>query len=120
LSKTSITVDFARQVLQDLLRDRPTVSIDTIQRIVCEHYGIRLGDLLSKKRSRNIAFPRQVGMYLSRKLTGGSFPAIGERFGGRDHSTVIHANNTIERRLKDDQRLRASIDELERLAHIKE
>lgn len=119
LSKTAITVDFARQVLHDLLRDRSTVSIDTIQRIVCEYYGIRLNDLLSKKRTRNIAFPRQVGMYLSRKLTGGSFPAIGERFGGRDHSTVIHANNTIERRLKNDQSLRSSIDDLERLAHTK-
>jgi chromosomal replication initiator protein len=119
LSKTTITVDFARQVLHDLLRDRSTISIDTIQRVVCEHYGIRLGDLLSKKRTRNIAFPRQVGMYLSRKLTGGSFPAIGERFGGRDHSTVIHANNSIERRIKDDERLRSSVDELERLAHTK-
>jgi chromosomal replication initiator protein len=119
LSKTAITVDFARQVLHDLLRDRSTVSIETIQRIVCEHYGIRLTDLLSKKRTRNIAFPRQVAMYLARKLTGGSFPTIGERFGGRDHSTVIHANNTIDRRLKNDQRLRASVDELERLAHSK-
>lgn len=119
LSKTSITVDFARQVLQDLLRDRSTVSIDTIQRIVCEHYGIRLGDLLSKKRTRNIAFPRQVAMYLARKLSGSSFPAIGDRFGGRDHSTVIHANQTVERRLKEDQRLRASVDELERLSHAR-
>jgi chromosomal replication initiator protein len=119
LSKTAITVDFARHVLHDLLRDRSTVSIDTIQRIVCEHYRIRLSDLLSKKRTRNIAFPRQVGMYLSRKLTGGSFPAIGERFGGRDHSTVIHANNTIERRLKDDHRLQSAIAELTRLAHNK-
>jgi chromosomal replication initiator protein len=120
LSKTAITVDFARLVLQDLLRDRSTVSIEAIQRIVCEHYGIRLNDLLSKKRTRNISFPRQIAMYLSRKLTGGSFPTIGERFGGRDHSTVIHANNTIDRRLKNDPRLRASIDELERLAHTKQ
>ena len=74
-------------------------------------------DLLSKKRTRNIAFPRMVGMYLARKLTGGSFPSIGERFGGRDHSTVIHASNTIERRLKNEHALRVSLDELERLAH---
>ncbi len=58
-------------------------------------------------------------MYLARKLTGSSFPTIGERFGGRDHSTVIHATNTIEQRLKDDQRLRVSVDELERLARTK-
>jgi len=119
LSKTAITVDFARQVLHELLRDRSTVSIDTIQRVICEFYDVRLNDLLSKKRTRNISFPRQIGMYLSRKLTGESFPAIGGRFGGRDHSTVIHANNTIERRLKDDQRLRSSIDELQRLVNTK-
>jgi chromosomal replication initiator protein len=116
LSKTAITVDFARHVLQDLLRDRSTVSIETIQRIVCEHYGLRLSDLLSKKRTRNIAFPRQIAMYLARKLTGSSFPMIGERFGGRDHSTVIHANSSIERRIKDDQRLRYSVEELARLS----
>jgi chromosomal replication initiator protein len=58
LSKTAITVDFARQVLHELLRDRTTISIDTIQKIICDHYGLRLNDLLSKKRTRNIAFPR--------------------------------------------------------------
>lgn len=119
LSKTAITVDFAKQVLQDLLRDRPTVSIETIQRIVCEHFGIRLSDLLSKKRTRNIAFPRQIAMYLARRMTAGSFPSIGERFGGRDHSTVIHATNTVGRRLKEDQRLRTSLEEIERLAQTR-
>lgn len=119
LSKTAITVDFARNVLQDLLRDRSTVSIETIQRVVCEQYGIRMNDLLSKKRTRNIAFPRQIAMYLARKLTGSSFPVIGERFGGRDHSTVIHATSTVEQRLKNDQSLRASVEDLERLTHGK-
>ncbi|MEB2283377.1 MAG: hypothetical protein B6D46_06395 [Polyangiaceae bacterium UTPRO1] len=117
LSKTAITVDFARHVLHDLLRERTTVSIETIQRIVCERYGIRLGDLLSKKRSRNIAFPRQIAMYMARKLTASSFPTIGERFGGRDHSTVIHATNSIGRRLRNDDRLRDDVAELERLMH---
>jgi chromosomal replication initiator protein len=120
LSKTAITVDFARQVLHDLLRERTTVSIEAIQRTVCEYYGVRLGDLLSQKRSRNIAFPRQVAMYLVRKLTGSSFPTIGERFGGRDHSTAIHATNAIGRRLKDDDDLRAALAELERVAQRKE
>jgi len=119
LSKTAITVDFARHVLHDLLRERRTVSIETIQRVVCERYSVRLADLLSKKRSRNIAFPRQIAMYLARKLTASSFPAIGERFGGRDHSTVIHATSTIDRRLKNDDRLRSDLEELERLTHAK-
>lgn len=116
LSKTAITVDFARHVLHDLLRDRSTVSIEAIQRVVCEHFGVRLSDLLSKKRTRSIAFPRQVAMYLARKLTGSSFPVIGERFGGRDHSTVIHATNTVEQKLKTDTRLRVSVEDLERVA----
>lgn len=120
LSKTGITVELARQVLHDLLRDRSQISIETIQRILCEYYGIRMSDLLSKKRTRNIAFPRQVGMYLARKLTEGSFPAIGERFGGRDHSTVIHATKLVERRLKTDHVLRSALDELERRAQGKE
>ncbi len=119
LSKTSITVDFARQVLHDLLRDRSTISIDVVQRVVCEHYGLRLSDLLSKRRTSKLAFPRQVAMYLARKLTGGSFPTIGERFGGRDHSTVIHANKVITNRVKTDERLRATVEELERQAHGK-
>jgi chromosomal replication initiator protein len=106
-------------VLHDLLKERSTVSIETIQRVVCEYYGVRLSDLLSQKRSRNIAFPRQVGMYLARKLAHASFPTIGDRFGGRDHSTVIHANNVIEGRLKNDLRLRSSLDELERLTNTK-
>ena len=117
LSKTAITVDFARHVLHDLLRDRSMISVDTIQKIVCDHYGLRLNDLLSKKRTRNVAFPRMVGMYLARKLTGGSFPSIGERFGGRDHSTVIHASNKIEGQAKNDSALRATLEELERQAH---
>jgi chromosomal replication initiator protein len=120
LSKTGLTVELARQVLHDLLRDRSKISIESIQRVVCEYYSIRMSDLLSKKRTRNIAFPRQVGMYLARKLAEGSFPSIGERFGGRDHSTVIHATKLIERRLKADQSLRSALEELERRAHGKE
>jgi chromosomal replication initiator protein len=120
LSKTGITVDLARHVLHDLLRDRTKISVETIQRVVCEYYSVRMNDLLSKKRTRNIAFPRQVGMYLARRLTEGSYPSIGERFGGRDHSTVIHAIKLIEGRLKADQTLRSALDELERRAHGKE
>jgi len=116
LSKSQITVEFARHVLQDLIRDRRVVSIDTIQRVVCEFYGLRLNDLLSKRRSRNIAQPRQVAMYLTRKLTGESFPTIGERFGGRDHSTVIHATATVERRMQNDDALRTAVEEMERAA----
>jgi chromosomal replication initiator protein len=114
LSKTAITVDFARTVLRDLLRDRRVITIEAIQAAVCDHYQIRIGDLLSQKRTRNIVVPRQVGMYLARKLTTASFPAIGERFGNRDHSTVIHAHDTIGEKLAEDAVLRAAVDQIER------
>jgi chromosomal replication initiator protein len=120
LSKTAITVETARSVLKDLLRDRRSVSIETIQRRTCEHYGIRMADLLSKKRARNIALPRQVAMYLARKLTSESFPAIAERFAGRDHSTVIHAFQTMARKLRDDDKLRTAVEHLERISHADE
>jgi len=114
LSKTAISVEFARKVLHDVLRDRRSVTIEAVQASVCEHYRIRLADLLSKKRTKNIALPRQVAMYLARKLTAASFPSIGERFGNRDHSTVIHAVTTVNRKLGENQTLRGSVDEIER------
>ena len=72
------------------------VSIDNIQRIVAEYYKIKLSDLLSKRRTRSIARPRQVAMSLSKELTNHSLPEIGEAFGGRDHTTVLHACRKIK------------------------
>jgi chromosomal replication initiator protein len=114
ISKTPISVEFARTVLKDLLRDRRVITIEAIQASVCDHYRVRIGDLLSQKRTRNIVVPRQVAMYLARKLTTASFPAIGERFGNRDHSTVIHAFNTVSERLAEDAAVRDAVDHIER------
>jgi chromosomal replication initiator protein len=113
LSKTPITVDFARQVLHDLLRERRVVSIDDIQRAVCEHFKVALKELLGSKRTRNVTVPRQIAMYLARKLTTASFPAIGEAF-HRDHSTILHAERVIERLRDSDPSLRTTIDHIER------
>ena len=87
-----ITVDFAREVLADacLGRRGRTVTFDGIASAVCEHFSLRPSDLRSQRRSRHVAVPRQVAMYLCRRLLNASFPHIGELF-GRDHSTVIHA-----------------------------
>jgi chromosomal replication initiator protein len=117
LNKCPITVDFAREVLQSVLRDRAdrAVTIETIQKAVCEFFRIRPTDLRSKKRTRTVALPRQVAMYLCRRHTDASFPVIGDRFGGRDHSTVIHAAQVVERRLRDDPAFRATVERLERL-----
>jgi chromosomal replication initiator protein len=92
-----IDVEFARGALQDLLRanDR-RITIDEIQRKVAEYYKVRLADLLSARRSRDIARPRQVAMYLAKRLTPRSLPEIGRKFGGRDHTTVMHAIKRID------------------------
>jgi chromosomal replication initiator protein len=117
LNKCSITVEFARQVLQNVLRDRAdrAITIESIQKAVCDFFRIRPTDLRSKRRTRTIAVPRQVAMYLCRRFTDASFPVIGDRFGGRDHSTVIHAAQVIERRMREDAAFRATVERLERL-----
>ena len=115
LTRNVITVDFARQVLQNLLKEKDReISIETVQRAVCKYFGIRVADLTSKRRTNLITFPRQVAMFLCRKLTGASYPMIGMRFGGKDHTTVLYACSAIEKRLKKDEELRAIIDRIER------
>jgi len=92
-----ITMDLAREALRDLLalQDR-LVTLENIQRVVADYFKIRVADLLSKRRSRSIARPRQVAMALAKELTRHSLPEIGDAFGGRDHTTVIHAVNRIK------------------------
>jgi len=116
LNKCEITVDFARQVLQNMLREKEsTITIESIQKAVCEFFSVRPADLRSKKRTRAVAVPRQVAMYLCRSYTDASFPTIGERFGGRDHSTAIHAAQVVEQRIKDDPTFRAALERLQRM-----
>lgn len=100
-----ITLEVARDALRDLLAaHNRQITFELIQKTVADFYKIKLAELLSKKRTRNIARPRQVAMYLSKELTPSSLPAIGDAFGGRDHTTVLHACRTItEMRLSDQQ-----------------
>ncbi len=104
----NITVPQVETLLRDLLQQegQQTVSIDVIQRRVAETYDLRLADMTSKRRPANIALPRMVAMYLSRRLTTASLNEIGDAFGGRDHGTVLHANRTIETKMKSDENLR--------------
>ena len=109
-----ITIEFARQALRDLIRTyESNPDVEAIQRVVSDRFHIRLAELKSKKRTQRVAFCRQVAMYLCRKITSNSFPNIGEHF-GRDHSTVIHAFNLIERRVNNDSAFRFSIEKIER------
>ncbi len=104
-----ITLDFAKEALRDLLAlQEKLVTVENIQKTVAEYYKIRVADLLSKRRSRSIARPRQVAMALAKELTTHSLPEIGDAFGGRDHTTVMHACKRVkelresERRLSED------------------
>ncbi len=92
-----ISVDLAKEVLKDMIIEgEKKITIDLIQKKVSEYFDIKLADMRSKKRSKAIAYPRQVAMYVARQLTDYSLPEIGDQFGGRDHTTVIHACNKIE------------------------
>jgi chromosomal replication initiator protein len=111
-----ITLDLAQDCLADILRasDRK-VTIEEIIRKVAEHYNLRMSDLLSTRRTRTIARPRQVAMYLSKKLTSKSLPEIGRRFGGRDHTTVIHAVRKIEDLRAHDSQIAEDVELLRRM-----
>ncbi len=82
--------------------------------MICEHFNVKIGELKSKRRTRNIALPRQLAMYLCRQYTSTSFPVIGSKFGGRDHSTVIHASKSIEEKIKKDPYIQTTIEKLTR------
>tara|TARA_Y100000590_G_scaffold160822_1_gene184393 strand:- start:1863 stop:3230 length:1368 start_codon:yes stop_codon:yes gene_type:complete len=111
----SVNLEIAEDLLQDLLRagDRRT-TIDRIQKKVAEHFNVKISDMHSSRRSRTIARPRQIAMFLSKNLTTRSLPEIGRKFGGRDHSTVIHAIKKVQELVKNDSSLSEDIEILTR------
>ncbi len=115
VTKVDVTLETTQDVLQDLLRahDR-RITIDEIQRKVAEHYTIRLTDMHSARRARNVARPRQVAMYLAKQLTARSLPEIGRKFGGRDHTTVMHAVRKVEELIGEDPSFAQDVDILRR------
>ena len=113
---TSITVETAQVVLQDLLKsNNKKITIEEIQKKVAEHFNIRLTDMHSPRRSRSVARPRQIAMYLAKSITSRSLPEIGRKFGGRDHTTVMHAVKKIEELKQEDNNFNEDIDLLKRL-----
>ncbi len=101
-----ITMEFTQQALKDLLllQDKQ-VTLENIQKTTAEYYKIRVSDLLSKRRSRSVARPRQIAMALAKELTNHSLPEIGDAFGGRDHTTVLHACRKVEELKQHEQRV---------------
>lgn len=117
----AITTDMAALVLKGMFPDRARrpISIQTIQHEACKFYGMSMTDLIGNKRSQNIVYPRQIAMYLSRELTDLSLPRIGAEFGGRDHTTVIHANAKITKMIGEQREVFNQIQSLTNLVRQK-
>ena len=117
LAKSPITIDLAKGVIQNLFKhNSPTAqSIESIQKAVADYYNVRVEDLKSTCRVKGFAHPRQVAMYLCRKYLKRSFPEIGSNFGGKDHTTVMHACKKVERVLMLDTHLRNELELIEKL-----
>ncbi|HHZ02410.1 MAG TPA: chromosomal replication initiator protein DnaA [Tissierellia bacterium] len=111
-NKKEVTLELAQEALKHLISENKKVSINDIKEIVANYYNLSVEDLVSKKKTKNIAYPRQLAMYISRKLTDLSLPKIGEEFGGRDHSTVLHAYNKIEEEMENSQEVKKNVDDL--------
>ncbi|GAF66339.1 putative ATPase [Bacillus sp. TS-2] len=114
LINQDMNADLAAEALKDIIPNaKPKmITIVDIQRIVGEHFQVKLEDFKAKKRTKSVAFPRQIAMYLSRELTDSSLPKIGSEFGGRDHTTVIHAHEKISKLLASDQDLQKKVQEI--------
>jgi chromosomal replication initiator protein len=120
LINKDINADLAAEALKDIIpSSKPRIiTILEIQKIVGQHYNIKLEDFKAKKRTKSVAFPRQIAMYLSRELTDYSLPKIGEEFGGRDHTTVIHAHEKISKLMQVDANLQKQMKELNELLKV--
>jgi chromosomal replication initiator protein len=111
-----ITLDGAQELLRDLIRaNDQTVTIDEIQRRVAEHFNIKMAEMTSARRARQVARPRQVAMYLAKQLTPRSLPEIGRKFGGRDHTTVMYAVRKIEELVASDRAFAEDVELLRRM-----
>lgn len=121
LTNKDVSVDLAAEALKDIISNEQNkqVTINLIQDVVSNYFNLKVEELKSSRRTRNIAFPRQIAMYLSRKLTDMSLPKIGEEFGGRDHTTVIHAYEKISNGLKKDEQLKNVITDITKKINTK-
>jgi len=111
LTSTAVSLTMAREILKDILVEKnKEITIEEIQKTIASHFSIKISDLKSPKRLKALVLPRQIAMYLARQLTSCSYPEIGDRFGGKDHSTIIHAIKKIEKQIESDFQLRSTIN----------
>jgi len=115
LTSTQVSIEMARDVLKDILVERnKELTVEEILKRVSSHFNIKISDIKSPKRLKAVVLPRQIAMYLSRQLTSSSYPEIGDRFGGKDHSTIIHAIRKIEKLIEEDFQLSSTIENLKK------
>jgi chromosomal replication initiator protein len=113
LTSTSISLSMAKEILKNILVEkRREITVEEIQKVVANHYNMKISDLKSSKRLKALVLPRQVAMFISRQLTSCSYPEIGEKFGGKDHSTIIHAIKKIEKKMSEDMQLNSTVTSL--------
>lgn len=113
LSETDIDLNTAKEVLKNIIKPKDElISIDVVQKVVAGHFNIKLSDFKVKRKNKGFVLPRQIAIYLSRKLTGSSLIEIGEKFGGKDHSTVLHSIKKIEEKMAKDSSFKEMIDQL--------
>ena len=118
-SNETIDLDLAKDTLQDLtIFQERKISIENIQKTVVDFYGIRVADLKSKRRNRQIARPRQIAMALAKELTSMSLPDIGDAFGGRDHTTVIHACKKVDELTRTDSKIQEDYASLQKILTV--
>ena len=115
LTSVPVSLEMARDVLKDILIERNReLSVEEIVKKVSLHFNIKVSDIKSAKRLKAVVLPRQIAMYISRQLTSSSYPEIGDRFGGKDHSTIIHAIRKIEKLMEEDFQLKSTIENLKK------
>jgi chromosomal replication initiator protein len=115
IQHVEISMDMARSALKPLLQPKVvTLTVDDIKKAVAGHFSIKVSEIVSKRRTKNLSFPRHIAMYLCRKHTTASYPEIGEHFGGRDHSSVIHAATVVSSKLSTDAQVKVLVEDIER------
>lgn len=114
LCNKNVTVEMAQNLLRDIINTplSGTITVETVQKVVAEHYNISLSDIKGKKHTKNIAGPRHIAIYIARNLTDYSFPELGNEFGGRDHTTIMHGYEKIDNQIKIDSSLNSTIQQL--------
>jgi chromosomal replication initiator protein len=116
IQSVPISLEMAKTALKPLLQPKVVnVNVDDIKKAVSNHFNIKVSEIISKRRTKNLSFPRHIAMYLCRKHTTASYPEIGEHFGGRDHSSVIHAASVVSAKLSTDADVRDVINSIEKI-----